>query len=134
MAYSLLRIVSSLAAMICLVTMFAGCTTGYKTISQAEAQKIINGKKDYILLDVRTPEEYEKKHIPNAVLLPIAEIKAGNVAETLPDKKQKILVYCWTGRRAEDSAIMLADMGYSNVISFGGLIDWTGDLEGTEAN
>lgn len=132
MAHNLLKIISSFVAIIFIGTMFAGCTSSYRTVSPVEAQKILAGKKDYILLDVRTLEEYEKKHIPNAVLLPIAEIKAGNVMETLPDKKQKILVYCWTGRRAEDSAAMLADMGYSNVINLGGLIDWKGELEGSE--
>ncbi len=132
MAHNLLKIISSFAAIIFIGTMFAGCTSSYRTVNPAEAQKILAGKKDYILLDVRTLDEYEKKHIPNAVLLPIAEIKAGNVAATLPDKKQKILVYCWTGRRAEDSAAMLVDMGYSNVINLGGLIDWKGDVEGSE--
>ena len=134
MSHNLLKIISSFVAIIFVGIMFAGCTSNYRTISQAEAQKILAGKKDYILLDVRTPEEYEKRRIPNAVLLPIAEIKAGNVIATLPDKKQKILVYCWTGRRAEDASAMLVKMGYSNVINIGGLVDWTGEVEGTEVD
>ena len=134
MSHNLLKIISSFVAIIFVGIMFAGCTSNYRTISQAEAQKILAGKKDYILLDVRTLEEYEKRRIPNAVLLPIAEIKAGNVIATLPDKKQKILVYCWTGRRAEDASAMLVKMGYSNVINIGGLVDWTGEVEGTEVD
>ena len=134
MSHNLLKIISSFVAIIFVGIMFAGCTSNYRTISQADAQKILAGKKDYILLDVRTPEEYEKRRIPNAVLLPIAEIKAGNVIATLPDKKQKILVYCWTGRRAEDASAMLVKMGYSNVINIGGLVDWTGEVEGTEVD
>ena len=134
MSHNLLKIISSFVAIIFVGIMFAGCTSNYRTISQAEAQKILAGKKDYILLDVRTPEEYETRRIPNAVLLPIAEIKAGNVIATLPDKKQKILVYCWTGRRAEDASAMLVKMGYSNVINIGGLVDWTGEVEGTEVD
>ena len=134
MSHNLLKIISSFVAIIFVGIMFAGCTSNYRTISQAEAQKILAGKKDYILLDVRTPEEYEKRRIPNAVLLPIAEIRAGNVVATLPDKKQKILVYCWTGRRAEDASAMLVKMGYSNVINIGGLVDWTGEVEGTEVD
>lgn len=111
---------------IVLVTvLLTGCAQGYRTISQDEAKKIISSEEDFILLDVRTQVEYEKKHIPNAVLLPIDEIRKGNVS-VLPDKNQKILVYCWTGRRAEDSAAMLVEMGYKNVLNFGGLVDWTG--------
>ena len=134
MSHNLLKIISSFVAIIFVGIMFAGYTSNYRTISQADAQKILAGKKDYILLDVRTPEEYEKRRIPNAVLLPIAEIKAGNVIATLPDKKQKILVYCWTGRRAEDASAMLVKMGYVNVINIGGLVDWTGEVEGTEVD
>lgn len=134
MSHNLLKIISNFVAIIFIGIMFAGCTSNYRTISQADAQKILAGKKDYILLDVRTPEEYEKRRIPNAVLLPIAEIKAGNVIATLPDKKQKILVYCWTGRRAEDASAMLVKMGYGNVINIGGLVDWTGEVEGSEVD
>ena len=74
----------------------------------------------------------KKKHIPHSILLPIEEIKNGNVAEVLPDKNQKILVYCWTGRRAEDAAAILFNMGYKNVVNLGGIVDWTGELEGDE--
>lgn len=134
MSYRLIKIFSSFVAIFFVVTMFAGCTPNYETISPEEAQKIINSEKDYILIDVRTPEEFEKKHIPNAVLLPIEEIRKGSVEKVLPDKKQKILIYCWTGRRAEDSADMLVEMGYSNVINFGGLVEWKGDVEGSEVD
>lgn len=121
----------SLGAMIFIVALFTGCLQSYRTIDQNDAQKILSGKKDYILLDVRTKMEYDKRHIPNAILLPIEEIKQGNVS-ALPDKKQKILIYCWTGRRAEDSAEILTKLGYNNIYVFGGIVDWTGDLEGTE--
>ena len=49
-------------------------------------------------------------------------------------KNQTILVYCWTGRRAEDAAKMLADLGYTNVYEFGALVDWNGELEGNEVD
>ena len=133
MIQSLHKKFASVVVIFLITALFTGCAQGYRNISQDEAKKILSSEKDFILLDVRTPQEYEKKHIPNAVLLPIDEIKKGNVA-VLPDKNQKILVYCWTGRRAEDSAAMLVKMGYKNVLNFGGLVDWTGAVEGTDVN
>lgn len=44
--------------------------------------------------------------------------------EELPDKKQKILVYCRSGNRSKQAAQKLADMGYENVLEFGGILDW----------
>ena len=127
------KIFFNLFAGIIIAMLFTGCTSSYRTISADDAMKIMSDTKDFILLDVRTKEEYDKRHIPGAILLPIDEIKKGNVS-VLPDKKQKILVYCWTGRRSEDSAIMLADMGYSNVLNMGGIVDWKGAVEGSEVD
>ena len=110
----------------------AGCGgNAPKHLTQDEAQKIIASNPNAIILDVRTQDEYEKKHIPNALLVPIDDLKAGDFSK-LPDKDATILVYCWTGRRAEDAAKILADKGYKNVSDFGGLVDWTGAAEGTE--
>lgn len=131
MSFSLPKIFSTLISMFFIIVLFTGCNQSYRTTGADEAQKIIADKKDYILLDVRTQEEYDKKHIPNAILLPIDEIRKGNVS-VLPDKKQKILVYCWTGRRSADASALLAKLGYSNVINFGGIVDWSGELEGSE--
>lgn len=100
-------------------------------LEQDEAKKIIAENPNVIILDVRTQDEYEKKHIPNAVLVPIENLRKGDFS-ALPDKNKMILIYCWTGRRAEDSAKILADNGYKNVYDFGGLVDWTGAVEGTE--
>ena len=88
---------------------------------------------DAIILDVRTPEEYQKKHIPGSLLLPIENIRSGNLSK-LPDKDAMILIYCWTGRRAEDAAEYLLKRGYTKIYEFGGLIDWTGPVEGDDVN
>ncbi len=113
--------------------MLSGCgaVNSYQHLAPEEAAEIIAKDKTILLLDVRTLEEYEKKHIPNAVLLPIDEIKKGNFSP-LTDKNQKILIYCWTGRRAENAAAILVENGYTNVFEFGGIVDWTGAVEGTE--
>ena len=108
-----------------------GCGESYSHMTQEEAQKFINSNPDAIILDVRTPEEYERKHIPNAILIPIDDLRQGDFSK-LPDKNQTILIYCWTGRRAEDAAIILVEHGYTKVYEFGGLVDWTGSVTGTD--
>ncbi|MBQ6297597.1 MAG: rhodanese-like domain-containing protein [Selenomonadaceae bacterium] len=116
--------------MILIVALCAGCggeKITYKSLTHDEAIKMIGENPNVIVLDVRTPDEYEKKHIPNAILVPLEELREGNFA-SLPDKNQTILIYCWTGRRAQDSAQILVDKGYKNVYEFGGIADWKGPI------
>ena len=119
---------------ICAAMMISGCgEKNYGHLTHEEAQRLIAADQNVIVLDVRKPDEYEKKHIPNAVLLPIEELRAGNFS-ALPDKNQTIIIYCWTGRRAEDAAAILIEAGYTKVYEMGGLVDWTGSVVGTEIN
>ena len=82
----------------------------------------------YVILDVRTQEEYDEKHIPGAILIPDSEIseKAEGI---LKDKNQLILVYCRSGRRSKLAAEDLLDIGYTNIKEFGGIIDWPYETE-----
>lgn len=117
---------TALALALCLaLTLLAGCGAGgsYKTITMEEGKKRIDAGTEALILDVRTQEEYDAGHIPDAVLLPIEEIRDGNL-DPIPDKEQEILVYCWTGRRAEDASQILADLGYTHITCFGGFVDW----------
>lgn len=98
----------------------------YKKISQEEAVKMMETG-DCLILDVRTEEEYNDGHIPNAICLPVETIGSEAPAQ-LPDKDQIILIYCRTGVRAERAAKALADLGYTNVYDFGGIADWEGDI------
>ena len=126
------KLVSS-AIIILLLTFCLGCMNSYQHLSVEEAMDIMKTQTDYLIVDVRTKEEYEKRHIPNAVLVPIADIKDGKL-DALPDKNQMLLIYCWTGRRAQDSAELLTKRGYTNVYEFGGLVNWTGEVEGEVGN
>ena len=122
------RIPAIATALLLILTLLTGCSSsgqaGYAQITAAEAKSIMDSGKEYILLDVRTQEEYDAGHIKNAILLPDYEI--GAKAETvLPDKDALILVYCRSGRRSKNAASELATLGYKNVKEFGGIIGWT---------
>lgn len=95
----------------------------YSVISQSKAKEIIDSDSDVIILDVRTQEEYDAGHIPDAICIDHSEISE-KADKLLPDKDKQILVYCRTGRRSKIAAQSLVDLGYTNVKEFGGIIDW----------
>jgi len=95
----------------------------YRKINAEEALRMMHDSKDYILLDVRTIEEFTEKHIEGAILIPDYEL-AERAAIELPDKAMLILVYCRSGRRSESAAHELVEMGYINVYDIGGIVDW----------
>ncbi len=99
----------------------------YTQITQDEAVKMMGSEGGHVIVDVRRPDEFAEGHIPGAVNIPNENI--GSVPpEELPDLSQTILVYCRTGRRSKEASQKLADMGYSNVYEFGGIVDWTGEV------
>lgn len=86
-----------------------------------------------VILDVRTPEEYAERHIPNARLLTLDTIDEATAAAAAPDKSEPVLVYCRTGVRSADAAQRLAALGYTRIYDFGGIVDWPYDtVEGGE--
>jgi rhodanese-related sulfurtransferase/L-ascorbate metabolism protein UlaG (beta-lactamase superfamily) len=100
----------------------------YTQISQDEAKEMMAKDDGHVIVDVRREDEYAEGHIPGAILIPNESIDVKPPVE-LPDFDQIILVYCRSGRRSKEAAQKLADMGYSQVYEFGGIIDWTGDIE-----
>lgn len=100
----------------------------YVLISQDEAKEIMDTQEGYIILDVRTPEEYAQGHIPNAICVPNATI-SDTESEELPDKNQLIMVYCRSGVRSSDASHKLVDLGYTNVKDIGGITTWNYDIE-----
>ena len=100
----------------------------YVNITGEEAKQIMDSEEGYIILDVRTQEEYDESHIPGAILIPNTEIEA-RAEEILTDKDQLILVYCRSGRRSKLAAEILVELGYTNIREFGGIIDWPYEVE-----
>ena len=100
----------------------------YMNISAEKAKQIMDSEEDYVILDVRTQEEYDESHIPGAILISNTEIEA-KAEEILTDKDQLILVYCRSGRRSKMAAEILVQLGYTNIKEFGGIIDWPYEVE-----
>lgn len=118
-------------ALLLFLLVFSGCAAksekaSYRQVSTDEAINIMKEEKDYIILDVRTPEEFKSKHIPGAINIPNETIGTEEVPE-LPDKEQLILIYCRSGSRSKQAAEKLAAQGYTNIVEFGGINDWTGE-------
>lgn len=122
------RIIIAVSVVLMLISLLVGCTDGnnknvYEQITPDEAKALMDSEDGYIILDVRTPEEFAAGHIAGAILIPDYEI--GEKAEsTLTDKEQLILVYCRSGRRSKNAANELATLGYTNIKEFGGINDW----------
>ena len=111
--------------------LLAGCAaqskeSTYRQITMEEAVTMMQEESDYIILDVRTSEEYSEKHIPGAINIPNETIGSEDIPE-LPDKDQLILVYCRSGNRSKQAAAKLVKLGYTNIVEFGGINDWTGE-------
>ena len=100
----------------------------YMNITAEEAKQIMDSEEGYIILDVRTQEEYDEGHIPGATQISHEEI-AEKAEDVLTDKDQLILVYCRSGRRSKIAAEALVELGYTNIKEFGGIIDWPYEVE-----
>lgn len=99
----------------------------YHKVTPGEAKEMME-QEPVRILDVRTKDEYGAGHIPGAILIPDDRIEQ-EAPEKLPDQQEKILVYCKSGIRSRAAAETLLDMGYTNIVDFGGILDWSYGLE-----
>ena len=103
-------------------------TVEYRQVTVDEAVVMMKEEKNYIILDVRRPDEFAEGHIPGAINVPNEDIGTADIPK-LPDKSQLILVYCRSGRRSKEAAEKLVKLGYTNIVEFGGILDWKGEIE-----
>ena len=101
-------------------------TTTYRQITMLEAVEMMGKEENYVILDVRTHEEFAAGHIPGAIVVPNETIGTEEIAQ-LPDKNQLIMVYCRSGNRSKQASDKLVKLGYTNIVEFGGIIDWPGE-------
>ena len=123
--------VAAAAVAALLAALLAACGASskpsYRQITADEAAQMMKEETDFVLLDVRTQEEYASGHIPGAICIPNETIGSEEIPE-LPDKDQLILVYCRSGNRSKQASQKLAEQGYTNVVEFGGINGWTGEI------
>ncbi|MDY4542819.1 MAG: rhodanese-like domain-containing protein [Candidatus Ventricola sp.] len=113
------------------VLLLTGCAARpsagtYHQITAQEAAELMESETGYIVLDVRTPEEYAGRHIPGAINVPNETI-GSTAPEQLPDREQLILIYCRSGNRSKQAADKLVALGYTNIVEFGGISSWSGE-------
>lgn len=94
--------------------------------SERLAEIIAANDPNTYLVDVRTEEEYNSGAIPSAINIPFDAI-----ADNLPteDRTARIIVYCRSGNRSGVASDTLEDLGFTNVLDFGGVNNWKGGLE-----
>ena len=102
---------------------------GYQQITAEEAKRMIDEMDDELILDVREQDEYDEKHISDAVLFPVGMIDAETAEGIIPEKDTTVLVYCRSGNRSKTASQKLAELGYTQVYEFGGIKDWPYETE-----
>ena len=105
----------------------AASSAVYRQISQQEAQSMMESESGYVIVDVRRADEFASGHIPSAINIPNESIGKAQPAE-LPDLDQLVMVYCRSGNRSKQAAKKLAEMGYTNIVEFGGINTWPGEV------
>ncbi|MBP3591937.1 MAG: rhodanese-like domain-containing protein [Clostridia bacterium] len=99
----------------------------YRQISMDEAVRMMETETNYMILDVRRPDEFAEGHIPGAINVPNETIGTDEIP-ALPNKNQLIMVYCRSGRRSKEAAEKLVKLGYTSIVEFGGILDWKGEI------
>lgn len=134
-----MRRITAMLACIILMLALNGCgkqavstaqeeNMNYQSITMEEAKKRFEQDGTYLIVDVRREDEFAAGHIPNAVNIPNETI--GNTSPSeLPDKEQTIYVYCRSGNRSKQASEKLSALGYEHIVEFGGILDWTGEIE-----
>ena len=109
------------------VLLLNSCGASYMKISQDKAMQMMQEQEDYLIVDVRRPDEFAEGHIAGAINVPNEDI-TDEMPELLPDKDQLLLIYCRSGNRSKEASQKLADMGYTKVYEFGGINTWEGEI------
>jgi adenylyltransferase/sulfurtransferase len=103
------------------------------TISVTQLEHMLkereNGERDFVLVDVREPNEAEINHIPGAVLIPKGEFLNGNALSQLPSDKQ-IVMHCKSGVRSAETLAIVKGAGYADAVHVGGgVVAWVSQID-----
>ena len=126
-----------IAALLLGALLLAGCGKEAKPVKEVsfvkitpqEAKTMMEEQPEAVVLDVREESEYLQGHVPGAVLLPVGTITAETAAKAIPAQDTTVLVYCRSGNRSKTASKALAELGYSAVYEFGGIMSWPYEVE-----
>jgi phage shock protein E len=110
-----------LTAVVLGVALLFGTPAFAGTIDGKTAKALVKEQKA-LILDVRTDDEFNARHIDGAVNIPVEDLQQ-RIAE-LTDKKRPVIVYCKSGGRSAKAAAMLKAAGFSQVHDLGGIGNW----------
>lgn len=100
-----------------------------KTISQKKFERL-SKKKNTVVLDVRTTDEYKAGHIPHATQIDVLKKEEFKAQISSLDKNKTYLVYCRSGKRSIDAMSTMKEMGFTKLYDLnGGYTNWTGAKE-----
>jgi rhodanese-related sulfurtransferase len=106
-------------------TVAAGSAVTNVTVGKAQAlMKERGGNADFVILDVRTPEEFAEGHIAGAVNLDVQERDFEKKLRAL-DRKKSYLVYCRTGNRSRRATVAMEGLGFRSIFHMNeGIVKW----------
>jgi phage shock protein E len=120
------KAVALAVAAIASVGLLAGCSSSNevtKKVDPVEFSEVI-AQPGVIILDVRTPEEFNAGHIPNAININVADSNFSSEVSKL-DKNATVAVYCRSANRSAVATDEMADLGFTDMYDMqGGIIDW----------
>jgi len=106
------------------ILLIFGFSFAYQDLNAKQFYEMMQKEKDVIILDVRTPQEYQEGHISNAINIPV-QILGQQLDKLKNFKDKKILVYCRSGNRSAIASQILDRAGFKNVYNLkGGLFEW----------
>ncbi len=92
-------------------------------ISKEEVLDIIDRGKNYVIVDIRSEEEFKSNHFEGAINVPLLRLES--ITKRIHYRNTIILVYCSSGLLSDDAAKRLKKMGYKNVYNMGGIYNYT---------
>ncbi len=109
-----------------LLTSCGVSSEGYSNVTAEEAKQLIDNK-EVVVLDVRTPEEFEEGHIPNSILVPVQKLEF-RLNEL--GKEEHYLVVCRSGNRSTQAGEILINNKFTNIYNMtGGMNNWPYEIE-----
>ena len=106
--------------------MFNSFQSKTSSLTMEQAKTNLTQDASIKLIDVRSPKEYSQGHIPGGINIPLDS--ASDIQTILPDKKEKLYVYCHSGVRSKRASELFSKMGYTDITDIGGISSWKGDI------